>query len=202
MKTLKNIAVLFLTVAFFFSNAQKSDDSYFDKLDDELHAAGNNKILLEKIIYREKEKYKKNNEKKYFLSYKYANLFRYENRDIQLLSDNYEIFIKNDNEYRYLTIVNCYNIAYLLEFQSPELSMQFIDKGISTIGKDKNNEFLPHFYHYKGYLYSLKDDYENAIKYYRLTYDIFRKRNDKFYMASLHNNIAVIYAQQKNLKNH
>lgn len=195
----KTLTFILLTLAY-FSFAQKLDDAYFGKLDDELHSAGNNKELINKIIKREKDKYTDSNKKIFFLSYKYANLFLYDGEDTRLLSDNYEIYIKNDNEYPHLTIINCYNLAYLLEDQSPEQSLQFIDKAIATIGKDEKNKILPHLYQLKGYVFSLEDDYDNALKNYKIAYEIFKKRNDKLYMASLLHNFAVCYAHQKKAK--
>lgn len=200
IRRLKYFVILF-TIFFPLYAFSNNDNDYFMNLHKELHTVEKNKVQVENIVKRENQKYLETNEKKYLLSYKYSKLFTYKVGDLNQLSGNYEILIKNNNEYNFLTVISNYNLAFLLSNYSPDLCLKYLDDGITAINGDEGNEFLPHFYHFKGYMYFSKNDFRNAKLYYNKALSIFIKTKNDYYIASMHNNFAKIYIEQKNYHN-
>lgn len=92
-----------------------------------------------------------------------------------------------------MSIACNYNLATQFEISSPEWSMKYINEAIELNESMGNKYYLPHLYHFKGRLFYNKEDYKNALVFFKKALHIYNKKKDLLYIASMHNNFGMCY---------
>lgn len=191
-----------LLLSFYSCHSAKDDNIYFYEIDKRFSTAKNNHEMVQKLCDKEYEKYKKTGDIKYLISSKYGETFIYSTeKSKKRIASIYELLKINNNRYIYINIACNFNLAYQFEYTSPKLSLQFLDEAIRLDEKftDKNL-FLPHLYNSKGRWYYNRKNYPLAILYFKKALKNFGK-NERLYIASMHNNLGMCYEKIGNFNN-
>lgn len=183
---------LFILLIAFQASCYAHENDYFEVLDEELGNNIGNTRKITAIVERETAKYKNTGEKKYLISSKFAKLYLHYSNDIELLSENYEIYTLNENEFPYVNIKVQYNLSQFF-IDNPEKANSFIDKGIKEAKKYNYSDYIANFYDIKGTVYYRIKDYKKALKYYNEGLMYFQKDKDIGGISYMYNNIGTVY---------
>ena len=162
-----------------------------------------NKTQLQKIADLEKNKFEKTKDSLYFMSYKYALLFTFDQDKKDRISHFLtlmELWKANNNKYSIvITDVN-FSLALHFENYSSNLSFYYLNQSIENELKIKNSQSLPHLYHVKGRLYYNEKKYDKAYEYFTKALKLYAP-NEYLYIASMHNNFGLIYIKKDERNN-
>lgn len=195
----------FLTFIFLFTSCNSSrDDDYFDTLNKKISKSlssrkENRDVIIKRFYNEELQKYNQDKKQLYLVSSKYVNVLYYseiKNEQVPLV---YELLKLNNGKYKYVDIACNYNLATQFEISSPEWSMSHINEAIKSNEKLGNKYYLPHLYHFKGRLLYNKEDYPNAIIFFKKAFNIYDKKKDLLYIASMYNNFGMCNAKMGKL---
>ncbi|MCS3529906.1 hypothetical protein [Chryseobacterium sp. JUb7] len=186
----RTLIYIFIALSSIYSCHAKNDNEYFYGIDKEITPINHNKEKLKSLYRREFDKYKKTHELKYLLSSKYVENSLYSDDKLKKISIIYEMLRINDDEYTYITVACNFFLGLELETTSPKLSLQFLNEAIKIEEKEPTNMFLPHIYHMKGRWYLNHGNYSVAKQYFNRALQSFKKE-DKLYIASMHNNFGL-----------
>lgn len=92
------------------------------------------------------------------------------------------------------------NIAFTIIYDMPDSSMIYTDKAIEITNKIKWQKGIALSYRQKGYGYYVQSNNINSMDYYLKALKAGESLNNKYFDASVYNNIANIYADLKNYK--
>ncbi|MBO6185984.1 MAG: tetratricopeptide repeat protein [Chryseobacterium sp.] len=189
----------FLTFSFLFISCNSSrDDDYFDtlnkKINNSIASTKEDRDVIVKRFYKEElQKYNQNKQQLYLVSSKYINVLYYSGKRNEQIPIVYELLKLNKGKYKYVDIACKYNLANHFEISSPDWSMRNINEAIETNEKVGNKYYLPHLYHFKGRLFYNKEDYQNALVFFKKALNTYDKEKDLVYIASMHNNFGMCY---------
>ncbi|SIT03400.1 tetratricopeptide repeat protein [Chryseobacterium gambrini] len=195
----KNLSFFIL----FFSIFCFSQEEYLQKLKKRIEYNIDNKTQLQKIADLEKNKFEKTKDSLYFMSYKYALLFTFDQDKKDRISHFLtlmELWKANNNKYSIvITDVN-FSLALHFENYSSNLSFYYLNQSIENELKIKNSQSLPHLYHVKGRLYYNEKKYDKAYEYFTKALKLYAP-NEYLYIASMHNNFGLIYIKKNERNN-
>lgn len=195
----KNLSFFIL----FFSIFCFSQEEYLQKLKKRIEYNIDNKTQLQKIADLEKNKFEKTKDSLYFMSYKYALLFTFDQDKKDRISHFLtlmELWKANNNKYSIvITDVN-FSLALHFENYSSNLSFYYLNQSIENELKIKNSQSLPHLYHVKGRLYYNEKKYDKAYEYFTKALKLYAP-NEYLYIASMHNNFGLIYIKKDERNN-
>lgn len=195
----KNLSFFIL----FFSIFCFSQEEYLQKLKKRIEYNIDNKTQLQKIADLEKNKFEKTKDSLYFMSYKYALLFTFDQDKKDRISHFLtlmELWKANNNKYSIvITDVN-FSLALHFENYSSNLSFYYLNQSIENELKIKNSQSLPHLYHVKGRLYYNEKKYDKAHEYFTKALKLYAP-NEYLYIASMHNNFGLIYIKKDERNN-
>lgn len=195
----KNLSFFIL----FFSIFCFSQEEYLQKLKKRIEYNIDNKTQLQKIADLEKNKFEKTKDSLYFMSYKYALLFTFDQDKKDRISHFLtlmELWKANNNKYSIvITDVN-FSLALHFENYSSNLSFYYLNQSIENELKIKNSQSLPHLYHVKGRLYYNEKKYDKAHEYFTKALKLYAP-NEYLYIASMHNNFGLIYIKKNERNN-
>ncbi len=188
-----------MLVLLIFSSCGRTTEegnSYLKDINDEISKLHESIQYVDVIYRRESNKYKQSNDDLYLIGSKYIQFFNnYHNHKAEKLKQiplAYELLKLNNGRYEYISIICNFHLALLVEYTSPQQSMQFINEAIKIDEEEGRNFFLPHTYHMKGRLLYDKQDYHGAISYFQKALENLDK-SDILYRASMHNNFGMCY---------
>lgn len=92
------------------------------------------------------------------------------------------------------------NLAFAIIYDKPDSSMIYTDEAFRTTFKIKWQKGIALCYRQKGYVYYILSDYTNSMDYYLKALKAGEKLGNKYFDATIYNNIANIYADLKNYK--
>ena len=110
----------------------------------------------------------------------------------QLLNQN-----KQTDSDRVKTILN---LANILIYTNPDSAMKHTNEAMQLSEKIKWNRGLALCFRQKGYVYYISSDYVQAMDYYVKALKAGESMHNKYFNATIDNNIANIYADLKNYK--
>ena len=201
MKSMKK-KYLSLFFLFFFTFCF-SQEAYIQQLKKKIENNIDNKTQLQKIADLEKNKFEKTKDSLYFMSYKYALLFTFDQDKKDRISHFLtlmELWKANNNKYSIvITDVN-FSLALHFENYSSNLSFYYLNQSIENELKIKNSQSLPHLYHVKGRLYYNEKKYDKAYEYFTKALKLYAP-NEYLYIASMHNNFGLIYIKKDERNN-
>ncbi|MCD1117783.1 tetratricopeptide repeat protein [Chryseobacterium turcicum] len=189
----------FFTFSFLFISCNSSgDDDYFDslnkKINNSIASAKEDRDAIVKRFYNEElQKYNQDKKRLYQISSKYVNVLYYSEKRNEQIPLVYDLLKLNNGKYKYVSIACNYNLATQFEISSPEWSMKYINEAIELNESMGNKYYLPHLYHFKGRLFYNKEDYKNALVFFKKALNIYNKKKDLLYIASMHNNFGMCY---------
>ncbi|MEY8760555.1 hypothetical protein [Chryseobacterium tongliaoense] len=193
MKFFLLLFYLFLCV----SCAEKDDaNEYFYNLTQELSPIYKEPGKIKAIQKREFAKFKTTKDEKYLISSRYAEFFLKEHNDSKQVPVVFELLKLNNDRYTFISMICNFNLALELENTSPKLAMQFLDNSIKFDRELNKTYYLTHLYHAKGRFYYNDKNYSKAMYYFRQALKNFTP-DQKLYIASMHNNFGLTYAQLK-----
>lgn len=191
---------IFFTLFFLHNHtfAQKKKD-YFESLDTEIRNCFQDKFKIKTIVDRETVKYNETGKKKYLLSSKYSKLFLRNPNDINLLSENYEIYSHNIQEFPFLYIKILYNLSLIFSNNNlPDKATYYIDMAIKEAKKQNYILYLAYLYHGKGNIFSEKKDYKNSTMFFLEALKIYKKAEDTTNIASINTGIGENFFKEGN----
>lgn len=191
---------IFFTLFFLhnYTFAQKKKD-YFESLDTEIRNCFQDKFKIKTIVDRETVKYNETGKKKYLLSSKYSKLFLRNPNDINLLSENYEIYSYNIQEFPFLYIKILYNLSLIFSNNNlPDKATYYIDMAIKEAKKQNYILYLAYLYHGKGNIFSEKKDYKNSTMFFLEALKIYKKAEDTTNIASINTGIGENFFKEGN----
>lgn len=195
----KNLSFFIL----FFFTFCFSQEEYLQKLKKRIEYNIDNKTQLQKIADLEKNKFVKTKDSIYFISYKYALLFTFDQDKEDRISHFLtlmELWKANNNKYSIvITDVN-FSLALHFENYSSNLSFYYLDKSIENELKIKNSLSLPHLYHVKGRLYYNEKKYDKANEYFTKALKLYTP-DQYLYISSMHNNFGLVYIKKNERNN-
>lgn len=195
----KNLSFFIL----FFFTFCFSQEEYLQKLKKRIEYNIDNKTQLQKIADLEKNKFVKTKDSLYFISYKYALLFTFDQDKEDRISHFLtlmELWKANNNKYSIvITDVN-FSLALHFENYSSNLSFYYLDKSIENELKIKNSLSLPHLYHVKGRLYYNEKKYDKANEYFTKALKLYTP-DQYLYISSMHNNFGLVYIKKNERNN-
>lgn len=191
-KNLSFLIFLFFTLCF-------SQEEYLQKLKRNIEINSNNKKQLLKIADVEKNRFNETKDSLYFISYKYALLFTFD----QSKKDRIDHFVTltelwRANNNKHPLIITDVNFSMALHFEnySSKLSFYYLNLSIDNELKIKNSKSLPHLYHVKGRLYYNDKNYKKANEYFTKALRLYSP-SDYLYISSMHNNFGLVYQKQE-----
>lgn len=196
MKTVLTFIFTVASITFVYSG---NGNDYFYNLNEEISIVIDEPEKINAIYERELKKYKESHNLKYSLSSKYVEMFfsqSYQDR-LKQIPLVYELLKLNNDKYEYISIACNFNLSLQFEHTSPQLSLKFLDQAIKLDEKLGKRYFLPHLYHVKGRLYFNKADYNSSMVYFNKALETYKKE-DKLYIASMHNNFALCWEKLNN----
>jgi len=159
----------------------------------------NNKKQLVKIADLEKNRFNETKDSLYFISYKYALLFTFD----QSKKDRIDHFVTltelwRANNNKHPLIITDVNFSMALHFEnySSKLSFYYLNLSIDNELKIKNSKSLAHLYHVKGRLYYNDKNYKKANEYFTKALRLYSP-SDYLYISSMHNNFGLVYQKQE-----
>ncbi len=195
----KNLSFFIL----FFFTFCFSQEEYLQKLKKRIEYNIDNKTQLQKIADLEKNKFGKTKDSLYFISYKYALLFTF-NQDKKDRISHFltlmELWKANNNKYSIvITDVN-FSLALHFENYSSNLSFYYLNQSIENELKIKNSKSLPHLYHVKGRLYYNEKKYDKANEYFTKALKLYAP-DQYLYISSMYNNFGLVYIKKDESNN-
>ncbi|WP_185206923.1 tetratricopeptide repeat protein [Chryseobacterium sp. C3] len=195
----KNLSFFIL----FFSIFCFSQEEYFQQLKKKIENNIDNKVQLQKIADLEKNKFGKTQDSIYFMSYKYALLFTFDQDKKDRISHFLtlmELWKANNNKYSIvITDVN-FSLALHFENYSSNLSFYYLNQSIENELKVKNSKSLPHLYHVKGRLYYNEKKYDKANEYFTKALKLYTP-DQYLYISSMYNNFGLVYIKKDESNN-
>lgn len=195
----KNLSFFIL----FFSIFCFSQEEYFQQLKKKIENNIDNKVQLQKIADLEKNKFGKTKDSLYFISYKYALLFTFDQDKKDRISHFLtlmELWKANNNKYSIvITDVN-FSLALHFENYSSNLSFYYLNQSIENELKVKNSKSLPHLYHVKGRLYYNEKKYDKANEYFTKALKLYAP-DQYLYISSMYNNFGLVYIKKDESNN-
>ncbi|WBV51997.1 tetratricopeptide repeat protein [Chryseobacterium gambrini] len=195
----KNLSFFIL----FFSIFCFSQEEYLQKLKKRIEYNIDNKTQLQKIADLEKNKFEKTKDSLYFMSYKYALLFTFDQDKKDRISHFLtlmELWKANNNKYSIvITDVN-FSLALHFENYSSNLSFYYLNQSIENELKVKNSKSLPHLYHVKGRLYYNEKKYDKANEYFTKALKLYTP-DQYLYISSMYNNFGLVYIKKDESNN-
>lgn len=187
----------FFFVQFFYT---QNPESYIKDLNGELEKVQTDNINIKSIIKRESAKYAATNNRLFYLSSKYADLYLKSTQadDIKNISKNYELIKINNGNIKFIDIYCYFILSQNFGSFSPQLSMEYIDNAISASNNTPQKELIEQLYNYKARLYYNSKNYSEALVYYQKALEYFEKNKNALYVSSMHNNIGLVY-KKKNM---
>ncbi|MCT2561886.1 hypothetical protein [Chryseobacterium herbae] len=198
----KNYVLLVLLLIGVLSciNSTKNDsDAYFKAIDDEVIQIRGQLPKITAVKNREWAKYEKTGDHKYLISSRYVELYQYMNEEkIKQIPIIYDLLLLNNNEYDFISLACNFNLAYQFVEQSPEISMDFLNKAIHSSENSKEKYYLPHLYGLKGGIYYRAEKYSESLVYFKKALkNLSSNRKDLIFISSMHNNLSLIYGKMK-----
>ncbi len=92
------------------------------------------------------------------------------------------------------------NLAFSIIYDKPDSSMIYTDEAVRTTFKIKWQKGIALSYRQKGYVYYILSDYTHSMDYYLKALKAGEKLGNKYFDATIFNNVANIYADLKNYK--
>lgn len=191
---------IFFTLFFLHNHtiAQKKKD-YFESLDTEIRNCSQDKFKIKTIVDRETVKYNETGKKKYLLSSKYSKLFLRNPNNINLLSENYEIYSHNIQEFPFLYIKILYNLSLIFSHNNlPDKATYYINMAIKEAKKQNYVLYLGYLYHGKGNIFSEKRDYKNSTIFFLEALKNYKKEKDTTNIASINTGIGENFFKEGN----
>ncbi|NIF06806.1 tetratricopeptide repeat protein [Chryseobacterium sp. Tr-659] len=176
-----------------------ANNLYFHNLTEEISVIINKGDLIDqkaefRVIYvREANKYKKTRDKKYLISSKYVQMYELYQEPVKQLPVLYDMLKLSNGEYDYITILCNLALALRFESNSPELSFRYLSEAIKVDEEGGHEYLLPHLYHARGRWYYQRKQYAEALRYFDKALKIYTKKDNRLYMASMHNNFGLTY---------
>ncbi|WP_375182175.1 tetratricopeptide repeat protein, partial [Chryseobacterium sp.] len=195
----KNLSFFIL----FFFTFCFSQEEYLQKLKKRIEYNIDNKTQLQKIADLEKNKFVKTKDSLYFISYKYALLFTFDQDKEDRISHFLTLMeLWKANNDKYSIVITDVNFSLALHFEnySSNLSFYYLDKSIENELKIKNSLSLPHLYHVKGRLYYNEKKYDKANEYFTKALKLYTP-DQYLYISSMHNNFGLVYIKKNERNN-
>ncbi|WP_175620475.1 transcriptional regulator [Chryseobacterium schmidteae] len=195
----------FLFFSFLFTSCNSSKgDEYFDTLNKKINKSLSKRkedrdIIIKRFYNEELQKYNEEKKQLYLISSKYIKVLYYAEKRNEQIPLVYDLLRLNNGKYNYVAIACNYNLATQFEISSPEWSMSHINEAIESNEKVGNKYYLPHLYHFKGRLLYNKEDYPNAIIFFKKAFNTYDKKKDLLYIASMYNNFGMCNAKMGKL---
>ena len=193
----KKIATLLFLLFCFFCYSQEGEN-YLNNLEQKIVASNRDENKVKIIAQEELAKFTKTKDSLYFIAYKFTLLHPTNISEPQFERFKNAINLAKINAGKYPIITsNTYeNISGYLEIYSPEMSMYFINLAIENEKETPHKEFLSHFYHMKGRLLFNKENYRDALFFFKEALKHYNK-NNFLYISSMYNNIGLVYNEEK-----